>query len=267
VNRENVPVNDHDEPPVTGFVRFVDDSLKSRMEAHAADGELPSQWTPEHVVQRMIQAFEVLARMPGRVGPMSKSGHWPSILREFADLVDAQSTTNKAAEFWAGRGDRVSSIEASMMDEALAWPMVHLAGLPLMADALTLHCWCQAAGREIEPLLRRRRIRADSKAKRMASELEAAHPERAQARRALASEVAAWANDRMAAGETQRDIRKQAAIRMREACTNNGCMPITVALTTALPGVIIHRKTLDRQRKRAAEIVAKALKRASVPIR
>jgi hypothetical protein len=118
---------------------------------------LPSLWTPEHVMVRMVDAYEVLSRSPAKIYPQAFGNAWPTILRDFADLTDTQARRNRADEFLWEAPKRPQPIELSRMAEAFAWPMEHLADYPLMTDAVTLYAFSKAMGRDLEPILRRRR--------------------------------------------------------------------------------------------------------------
>lgn len=266
------PVADEERASLTGVIGVVDDALLQRLRAHAQVDDLPLEWTAEHVQRRLIDAYTCLARVRVEVGPRLDKGYWPAILREFADLVDTQASRNRSEEIMQSRARRLTSHEASLMEEALAWPLEHLDGRPLEADALTLFCICQATDREIAPILRRRKLKAESKARRMADELNAAPAARdlALKRRAIAQEIAAACNAALARAISLEDadaIRARYRTLFRTRCAKEGALPIKVELRDALPGLVLARSTLDKMRKRAAQTIAKRLNRASVPVR
>jgi hypothetical protein len=48
----------------------------------------PAQWTPAHVRERLIEAFDFERRLPGRVGPDALPSGWlPKPIDSFADMV------------------------------------------------------------------------------------------------------------------------------------------------------------------------------------
>ena len=114
----------------------------------------------EWVLARMIEAYEVLARTPMQTKPATAKGFWPATVREWSDLQDVEAFQRERATFFDGRRDRIEADEASRMNEALAWPMQHLQGCELDADALTLFASCEAAERDLTPILRKRRVKA-----------------------------------------------------------------------------------------------------------
>lgn len=113
-------------------------------EFHVADYAPPAEWTAEHVMHRMIEAFELLARCPGRVMPAQFKTGWPEYLRDQADensrlsnLILPDGTTEQdgdrevrlridAEESSRRRKPPPTALEVFRMDEALAWPLACL---------------------------------------------------------------------------------------------------------------------------------------------
>ena len=124
--------------------------LSARIAAYAdPDSDLPATWTPEHVGARMIEAFEVLSKIPERVGPASPANAWPAYMQEFHDLVGVKVEGSRAKI-------RATSAELSRLYEAFMWPVAFLTDMPLQADALSLWAFCKAGDRSIAEILARR---------------------------------------------------------------------------------------------------------------
>lgn len=121
--------------------------------------DLPAIWTPEHVLIRMVDAYEVLSRTPARIYPQAFGNAWPTILLNEMERRDLERVQEKEDALQRQLA-RPSSHDLSRMQEALAWPMLHLGDFPLMADAVTLYAFAKATGRDLAPVLRRRRLAA-----------------------------------------------------------------------------------------------------------
>ena len=48
---------------------------------------LPERWTPDHVGQRLVDAFRTLDRLPRAKGPRQPGNHWPRTSLEWADKL------------------------------------------------------------------------------------------------------------------------------------------------------------------------------------
>jgi hypothetical protein len=271
---------------VPGFLGMAGD-MRSRIDA-LGDPEtgIPASWTPEHVGARLIEAYGVLARSGGRILPARFGNGWPAMVHEFADMVDAQARLLAEKEKAQVRAARPTSDELSRMEEALRWPMDHLDGRPLAADALMFWTYAKATGRDMDGMLHHRKKAATALAEEMMWRANApAHrnPETGEisdtrdaetlARNAhrvlIAREVAARTNAALAAAPVTRhaEIRLQAQAAFRAKLRDAGCLPLSVKPHEAVPGRVLNRRTLDRQRKIAMEVVADRLRRAGVVVR
>jgi len=286
-DEQSVPVSD-DCPSriVPGFLGMADD-LRSRIDALGGDETgIPAAWTPEHVGVRLIEAYEVLSRSGGRILPARYGNGWPAMVHEFADMVDAQARALAEKDKQAARAARPTSDELSRMEEALRWPMDHLDGRPLAADALMFWTYAKATGRDMDGMLHHRKKTAIAKAEEMMWRANApAHrnPETGEisdtrdaetlARNAhrvlIAREVAARTNAALAAAPVTKhaEIRLQAQAAFRARLRDADCLPLSVKPHEAIPGRVLNRRTLDRQRKVAMDIVAARLRRAGVVVR
>ena len=235
--------------------------LQSRIDAYSGtdpDSDIPTIWTPEHVGARMIEAFEVLAKIPERVGPASPANAWPAYMHEFHELIGVQVEGNRARV-------RATSAELSRMNAAFMWPVAFLTDMPLQADALSLWAFCKAGDRSIAEILARRMKQARKVAKRM-TELE--NQRRAVKRRGIARNVAAWANSRLEQADTpeqKQNIKANAHIRMERAVRENNCLPVEYGPRDAVSGTILTRRSLDKYRHlAAAEISLRLHERGAV---
>lgn len=271
---------------IPGFLGLTDD-LRTRIDALGEDDDaVPASWTPEHVGKRLIEAYEVLSRSGGRILPARYGNGWPAMVHEFADMVDAQARLLAEKEKAQARAARPTSDELSRMEEALRWPMDYLDGRSLAADALMLWTYAKATGRDMDGMLHHRKKAATAKAEEMMRRANApAHrnPDTGEisdtrdaealarvAHRALiAREVAAVCNARLATmpKTSHAEIRMQAQTTFRAKCRDADCLPIVVKPHEAIAGRVLNRRTLDRQRKNAMDIVAERLRRRGVVVR
>jgi len=88
-------------------------------------GALPLSWTPDHVAQRLVEAFATLDKMPGVKGPRAPGGHWPRHKVEWADqLAQAELPESEKRERMDLRNRallRPTGSEISRMEAALEW--------------------------------------------------------------------------------------------------------------------------------------------------
>lgn len=262
---------------IPGYLGPADD-LASRIEA-IGEGDIPTSWTPEHVQNRMVEAFDILARSGARVGPRQHANGWPEMLREFADDVDTQAREAAAKEKLERSSSVPTSDEISRMNEALAWPMAYLDGKPMQADALMLWAYATALGRDMAAMLHQRKKRATARADEIMRRANAAphgadcrslsDQWRAALRIIAARETAALCNDALSASAKHKhaEIWRQAQGAFRARCRDEDCSALSVKPHEAMPGRCLSRTNLDRQRKLAAAAVTSALRRAAVAVR
>jgi len=113
--------------------------------------ELPSQWTQIHVLDRLEEAFEVMAMMPAATRPKSFGAAWPKYAYDRFDL-NAQLETAELEKTLADRNKvRLSptAAQVSRMDQALRWPFEYLSDQPDLARALSLRCFWAAMRADI----------------------------------------------------------------------------------------------------------------------
>ena len=113
---------------------------------------LPSEWTPDHVMVRMVQAFETLSRMKMRIGPAGYGSGWPSYVHEWADLVaqeEAEEADRRRRKYQSR--DIVlppDSHSVSLMEEAFQWPVRFLGGDRAKDVTLATWAWERSIGRD-----------------------------------------------------------------------------------------------------------------------
>ena len=152
------------------------------------------QWTPEMVVDRLTEAYDVLRRTPMRIGPKEPGGSWPAVgfgvedidyasvlllnrtqkmskkakaeaIRQLKEaeaaaeaVIDAKTSDQREE---ADRPPMPTASETSRAEEALYWPLRFLATHPLEADALGLYARCNALNVPLARALRARCTMAD----------------------------------------------------------------------------------------------------------
>src|SRR5262249_14207263 len=91
---------------------------------------VPERWSLVHVMERMEEAFRILARLPLPSGPRGYINSMPIYLYDRGDL-NAQMETHEL-ERMAQLRNRVrippSPAEIARMEEALRWPTLFLSG-------------------------------------------------------------------------------------------------------------------------------------------
>lgn len=264
--------------------------INSRIAAYRGieDGA-PNAWTPEHVQVRYTEALRVVGRLP--VAIMGGSGRaWPSLLMDMARAVDheARRTLSSKALDAAGiaREDEIepavrfasdgpSPDQVSRAEEAIAWPMHYLGSHPRYADALSLYCYGRAfRSFEINPFLAERMRQARELAKREADEINNRSPGQAKARakrRDLAKDVNDILTGWLATAEDEdhaRIMKREAIILLRNWCAEAGVLPLPPrAPHEVVPDLCLWRTQVDRNRKRAAALIAAGLQQEKVRVR
>jgi len=138
---------------------------ESRGSRLAARAEVPERWTQIHVLDRLEDAYRVLAMQPGTKGRTS-STVWPATAVEkmaILDMIELMGTGE--LEQRAEEKNRVrlqpTSLQISQMEQALAWPFQFLADWPELAKAIQLRSMWAAMGVDIRKRCERRGIAHD----------------------------------------------------------------------------------------------------------
>jgi hypothetical protein len=139
-----------DAPPpreglIPGTYKVVDpDRLRFNL---LDDDPLPPHWTARHVGKRLIEAHDVLRRLPMNVWPQGYSALWPEYVTEAGEAAVQAGAGTLAV----GRNiifKSASADEVDRMNEALTWPIQFLGGANFWA-LHTLNSW--ASSRDTTP--------------------------------------------------------------------------------------------------------------------
>lgn len=107
----------------------------------AAPGrQLPDRWTVVHVLDRLEEAYEVLARLPMNTRPRAYANSMPTYAYDRSDLI-AQVETGELERMMKQQNRvrlGVTAGEVTRCDEALAWCLEHLGDSPEVARAVQL---------------------------------------------------------------------------------------------------------------------------------
>lgn len=104
--------------------------------------QTPTVWTPDHVMLRMIWAFDTLRRLRTRVGPAGFGRGWPGYVHEYADLL-AQEESQEAEKRRRKYENRdvplpPTQLDVTLMEEAFQWPLTYLRWSLRLDDKRTL---------------------------------------------------------------------------------------------------------------------------------
>lgn len=239
--------------PLKGFFMESYDAteMKTQVEAYrdVEDGAPPLLWTPAHVQTRLVEAFRVVIRTAGHIGPVGYKTAWPGgLFREWADLVDPEvkerlqrynderekNGWSREPIDWEGQVDsgtkrllqddsaerlkrnkdeQFTPTQIHLADEAMVWAARFLADSPMQSDALQFWALGKAKGvgeKGFAKLLRVRALIADTLVDRRKCDIPDKLIIYEEESEAAARKVAAWANETMAA---ESDKAKHDAIR------------------------------------------------------
>ena len=131
-----------------------------------APREVPDSWSQIHVLDRLEEAFEVMAMMPAATRPKAYGSAWPSIVQEKIPLVIlAEMSATGELETQQEERNRVrvppSSAQITRMEQALRWPFEYLRDQPELARAVSQRCMWAAMRVNIRKRCERRRIDHD----------------------------------------------------------------------------------------------------------
>ncbi len=132
---------------------------------------VPERWSLLHVMERMEEAFRVLARLPIATRPRGYINSMPYYLYDRGDL-NAQMETYEL-ERMARMRNRVriapSPTEIARMEEALRWPTLFLSGAEFqhVARAVNLGSLWAALDADVDQGLKRLRIKRTFNARKL----------------------------------------------------------------------------------------------------
>lgn len=139
---------------------------------------LPAIWTAFHVKRRLVEAFETELRLPEPRRPGAGRSTWPTMYREFSDIVGWAPEAREAE--WASwaRARGVHPYEYTRMEEALGWLDMLRRDHAGEANCLRIWAAATACGRPLRKVLKRRGLaktmfydRARDGAERIADDL------------------------------------------------------------------------------------------------
>lgn len=128
--------------------------------------ELPSTWSMIHVLDRMEEAFEILAGMPMTTRPKQYGNAMPAIHHQRLSIKDQlDMMASGELEQMAEDRNRVrlapTSAQVSRMDQALGWPFQYLSDRPELAKAVSLRALWAAMRVDIRKRCEGRRMDHD----------------------------------------------------------------------------------------------------------
>jgi Domain of unknown function (DUF6362) len=131
-----------------------------------APREVPSTWSIVHALDRLEEAFQVMAMMPGATRPKAYGSAWPSVVQEKIPLVIlAEMSASGELETQQEEQNRVrlppSSAQITRMEQALRWPFEYLRDRPELARAISQRAMWAAMRVDIRRRCERRGIDHD----------------------------------------------------------------------------------------------------------
>lgn len=124
------------------------------LDRHTSSATAPATWTDEWVRERLRQAFEVEARMPG--DRRNGMGGWPlPVVHEFSEMIGWDDARERVWDQWR-RAKGVYPFEVSRMDEAFSWVTTILRGHEGEARCLMAWAFATARGRSVRRIVAKR---------------------------------------------------------------------------------------------------------------
>ena len=152
--------NDGD-PALRGHLLGVVGEAAPAHRGRRATREIPPQWTQIHVLDRLEEAYRVLAGMPVVAGPKQYGNGMPTVVQERMtnkDWIDLY----ESGEIDQMQEDRnrvrlaATSAEVTRMSQALDWPAEYLKDRPELARAISLRALWAMMRADIRKQCRRR---------------------------------------------------------------------------------------------------------------
>lgn len=109
----------------------------------------PSAWTQVHVLDRLEEAFSVLSALPAKIRPAAYGNSMPQVVCQHWALRDRFEMGGELEEDKNRVRLAPSAAQISRMDQALRWPVEHLASSPEVSLALCRRALWAAKGFDI----------------------------------------------------------------------------------------------------------------------
>ncbi len=221
----------------------------------------PEYWTGDWVCERLVQAFETLRKIGGRIGPKEYGTCWAEYALDYKEVKIRQR---------AGYG------EVELMEEAIAWPGKYIPGNRdidrLTRDAVGLYCAANAAGDDLEPIIKARKDAAMARAMANAAQRNAAIERQrqqirdngngwfeAQRKRMEPTWAASERMDKLAALQNRRDIRVERDLERLQIIVPK---PVDGA-----NGRVITMRALLNFRQAGFALISRRLRADQIPVR
>jgi hypothetical protein len=143
-----------DDPGVRALVLGLLGEAESPRGSRPAVRQVPERWTVIHVLDRLEEAFEVLASLPMATRPKAYGNAMPTVVQQRFSLLDQfeMQETGELAELHQDRNRvrlSVSAAQISRMDQAFSWPVTYLKPYPEVAKAVCLKAWWSVSKADI----------------------------------------------------------------------------------------------------------------------
>lgn len=122
-------------------------------------------WTIVHVLDRLEEAYGVMAMMPAATRPKAYGSAWPSVVQEKIPLIVLAEIGEAEVETRQEEQNRVrlapTAAQVSRMEQASRWPFEYLRDRPELAKAISLRAMWSAMRVDIRKRCKRKGIDHD----------------------------------------------------------------------------------------------------------
>jgi hypothetical protein len=135
----------------------------SPLDGTAPPPYVPPNWDGVHTGVRLIEAFQILARVVMTRGPQGYGSAWPSFAREFEDVAQyaddpAWKQEQREELHWRWRRVIPSAHEIMIMETAIRWPAIYLAAVPQLLRTVQCAALVRSRGRSLHFAARRLKL-------------------------------------------------------------------------------------------------------------